>query len=115
MLLSQQLSAGVGVDTQEAVRLINREKGVLIDVSESADFAKGHVAGARNVSVADLASSKDMPSNKSLPIVLVCADGGRSSRAVNAFKKAGYEKTVALRGGLKAWKDANLPLDKKAA
>jgi hypothetical protein len=35
---------GGGVSAREAVRLINREKGVLIDVCEPAEFAAGHAA-----------------------------------------------------------------------
>jgi glutaredoxin 3 len=49
---------GVSVGTSEAVRLINREKGVLIDVSEPAEFAAGHAAGARNVPLGQLEGAK---------------------------------------------------------
>jgi len=38
---------GGAVGAAEAVRLINREKAVLIDVSEPDEFAQGHAAGAR--------------------------------------------------------------------
>ena len=58
----------------EAVRLINREKGVLIDVSEPAEYAAGHAAGARNVPLGQLEGAKDLPSNKTLPLLLMCAD-----------------------------------------
>ena len=50
--------------------------------------------------------------NKALPVILVCATGARASRAVATAKKLGYEQAYALGGGLKAWKDANLPLEK---
>jgi hypothetical protein len=39
-----------GVSPQEAVQLINREKAVVIDVCEPAEFAAGHVGGSRNLS-----------------------------------------------------------------
>ncbi|MGH8336001.1 MAG: rhodanese-like domain-containing protein, partial [Gammaproteobacteria bacterium] len=48
--------------------------------------------------------------NKTLPLILVCATGARSSRALAEVKKLGYEQAQALGGGLKAWKDANLPV-----
>jgi rhodanese-related sulfurtransferase len=112
MLLAQSLRANSGVHTTEAVRLINREKGVLVDVSEAADFAKERPAGARNVPVDQLGSTKELPSNKALPLILVCADGARSARAVAAFKQAGHANVVALRGGTRAWREANMPLDK---
>jgi hypothetical protein len=51
MLLRPSL-AGFGggkISAAEAVRLINREKGVLIDVCEPAEYAAGHPVGAKNV------------------------------------------------------------------
>lgn len=118
MLILHTRKGSVGsssVGTGEAVRLINREKGVLVDVSEPAEYLQGHPSGARNVPLAQLESSKDMPSNKSLPIILVCATGSRSSRGATSLKKAGYERVVTLAGGRKAWQDANLPMASKAA
>ena len=103
---------GGSIGTAEAVRLINREKAVLIDVCEPAEFAAGHAAGARNVPLGSIEGSKDLPSNKSLPIVLMCATGARSGRAAGLLRKAGYEKVAALAGGNAAWRDANLPIEK---
>ena len=62
MLLGTSMrgSARAGsVGPSEAVRLINREKGVLIDVSEPTEFALSHPSGARNVPFGQLQSSKE--------------------------------------------------------
>ena len=107
------------VGTNEAVRLINREKAVLIDVSEPEEFAKGHPNGARNVPLSKMdgkiEGAKDLPSNKALPLVLVCPTGARASRAAGLLRKAGYEKAQSLAGGFAAWREANLPVEKSAA
>jgi rhodanese-related sulfurtransferase len=95
------------------VLLINREKAVVVDVSEADEFAAGHVVGARNVPLNDL--EKRLPEvvkNKAVPLLLVCATGGRASRALATAKKLGYDKAQVMAGGLKAWKDANLPVEK---
>jgi len=105
----------LSVGTAEAVRLINREKGVLIDVGEPAEFAAGHAAGARNVPMGSLQNTKDLPSNKALPLVLMCPSGARASRAASQLRKAGYEKAVSVSGGTSAWRDASLPIEKSAA
>lgn len=42
-------AGGASVATGEAVRLINRERGVLIDVCEPQEYADGHAGGARNI------------------------------------------------------------------
>ena len=107
------------IGTNEAVRLINREKAVLIDVSEPDEFAKGHPNGARNVPISKLEGklegAKELPSNKALPLVVVCPPGSRASRAAGLLRKAGYEKAQSLAGGLGAWREANLPVEKSAA
>jgi rhodanese-related sulfurtransferase len=119
-----------GIGTAEAVQLINQQKGVLVDVGEPAEFAAGHAAGARNVPLGQLGddagkdtgkdSGKDtgkkgLPTNKTLPLVVLCPTGARAGRAVALLRKAGYEKAVALSGGTAAWRDANLPVEKSAA
>ena len=107
------------IGANEAVRLINREKAVLIDVSEPEEFAKGHPNGARNVPISKLEGklegAKELPSNKALPLVVVCPTGSRASRAAGLLRKAGYEKAQSLAGGLGAWREANLPVEKSAA
>ncbi len=114
LLLWQVLQkAGSGVGPAEAVRLINREKGVLIDVCEPAEFAAGHAVGARNIPVGTITGSKDLPSNKALPLVLLCASGARAGRAAGLLRKAGYEKATVVTGGLPAWREAGLPVEKK--
>lgn len=98
-----------------AVQLINREKAVVIDINEPAEFAAGHVVGARNIPLGQL--EQQLPGtvkNKALPLVIVCATGTRSSRALAVAKKLGYEHAQVLGGGLTAWKEASLPLEKAA-
>lgn len=105
---------GGGVDVTEAVRLVNREKAVIIDVSEPAEYASAHVAGARSIPFGSLETAKNLPTNKALPLVVVCPTGARANRAVATLKKLGYEKASVLAGGLRAWREANLPIEKSA-
>jgi len=117
MLLWPALVAGgqgAAVSTAEAVQLINREKGVLVDVSEPEEYAKGHAVGARNIPFGQIEGHKSLPSNKALPLVIVCPTGARAGRAAGMLRKLGYEKAQALAGGLKAWREANLPVEKAA-
>ena len=106
---------GAKVSAADAVRLINREKAVLIDISEPAEYAAGHAVGARSVPLAGLETSRELPKNKSLPLVVVCPNGSRAPRAVAVLKKLGFENARALAGGLDAWRAANLPVDKTAS
>jgi len=117
LLLMPLMRGGGGagsVPTSEAVRLINREKGVLVDVCEPAEFAAGHAAGARNVPLGQLEGSKLIPSNKTVPVLLICPSGARAGRAAAQLRKAGWEKAVAVAGGTAAWREAQLPIEKSA-
>jgi len=118
LLLWPIVNKGAGgsgkVSAAEAVQLINREKAVLIDVSEAAEFAAGHAAGAKSVPLAGLEASPDLPKNKALPLIVLCPTGTRASRAVAILKKRGFENARALAGGLAAWREANLPVERSA-
>ena len=106
-------ATGGGVSTAEAVQLINRERAVVVDVCEAEEFAAGHVGGAKNVPVAQLEQRlPEVVKNKTVPLILVCASGARASRALGVAKKLGYDKAQVLAGGMKSWKEANLPVEK---
>ena len=105
--------AGGGVSPEGAVQLINREKAVVVDVCQPAEFAAGHVAGARNVPLADLSTRlPEVVKNKALPVIFACQSGGRSSSAARMAQGLGYTQAVSLRGGLSGWRAANLPVEK---
>jgi rhodanese-related sulfurtransferase len=116
MLMFPALTSGGGaggLTPTEAVQLINREKAVVVDVCAPDEFAAGHVTGAKNVPLPELeAKLAGVVKNKNLPLVLVCASGMRSKRAVSIAKKLGYENARSLTGGMGAWRTANLPVEK---
>ena len=58
---------------------------------------------------------KSLPSNKSLPVIVMCPNGARAAKAAAQLRQAGWEKAVALSGGTAAWRDASLPVEKAAA
>ena len=108
-----QGATGGGLTAANAVQLINRERAVVVDVCETGEFSAGHVAGAKNVPLPQLEQRlPEVVKNKGVPLILVCASGIRAKRALAVAKKLGYEKAQVLAGGLKAWKDANLPVEK---
>lgn len=108
-----QGGAASGLTAASAVQLINREKAVVVDVSEKEEYAAGHVGGARSVPLNELDTRlPEVVKNKALPVILVCPNGARAQRALATARKLGYEKAEVLAGGLKAWREANLPVEK---
>lgn len=115
MLLVPLLKAGAtgGLSAAMAVQLINREKAVVIDVCGADEYANGHIVGAKNVPLSDLeARLPGVVKNKALPLVMVCASGGRAQRAAAVAQKLGYANAQVLNGGLKAWTAAGMPVEK---
>ena len=115
MLMWPAISGGSasGLSAAQTVQLMNHEKAVVIDVCEPKEFAGGHIVGARNVPLGVLDKQLEATvKDKSLPVVMVCASGVRSNRAVAAAKKLGYQRAYSLTGGMGAWRSANLPVAK---
>ena len=106
-------AGGGSLTAQGAVQLINRERGVMVDVRDPAEFATGHATGARNVPFDQLEQKLAATvKNKTVPLLLMCATGARAGRALATAKKLGYEQAQVVSGGLKGWKEANLPVEK---
>jgi rhodanese-related sulfurtransferase len=118
MLMWPMIMGGGGANTvspTQAVQLINKDKAVVIDVCSEAEFTEGHVNGAKNIPVDELESRlTKVAKNKANPVLMVCASGIRSRRAVGLAKKQGYEQVFSLAGGMSAWRSANLPVQKGA-
>jgi rhodanese-related sulfurtransferase len=116
MLMWPAISGGTGggaLSANDAVLLINREKAVVVDVCGLDEFKAGHVAGAKSLPLGELeAGLTGVVKNKATPVILVCASGARSKRAVAIAKKLGYENAHSLAGGLGAWRAASLPVEK---
>jgi rhodanese-related sulfurtransferase len=116
LLLLPALTSGggsSGINPTQVVQLMNREKAAVIDVCEPSEFAAGHILGAKNLPLGQLETQlAQTVKNKATPVVLVCASGMRSRRAVAIAKKLGYENAQSMVGGMGAWRSASLPVEK---
>jgi rhodanese-related sulfurtransferase len=113
-LLFPVLSKGQGLSPQDVVQLMNREKAIVIDVCEPAEFAQGHVIGAKNLPLDQLEEKlAQVVKSKSAQVVMVCQVGARSARAAVMARKLGFENVQSLAGGLKAWQAASMPISKE--
>jgi rhodanese-related sulfurtransferase len=105
---------GGGVDAATAVRLINREDAWVLDVRDVAAFKQGHIIEARNIPEARLDESlSSLESQKERPVIVCCEEGNRAASVVERLARAGFSRPLLLRGGLRAWREAELPLEKR--
>jgi rhodanese-related sulfurtransferase len=113
---SRLTSGFKAVDPAGLTALINRQDALLVDVSGTAEFEKGHIAGAKNVQMSQFdADNKILAKVRELPVAVVCRSGTTSADAARKLAKAGFKQVFWLDGGLAAWQQANLPLVKGRA
>ena len=114
MLLWPLVRRGAGgpwATTAEATHLINREDASVIDVRDPGEYGTGHIIGAKNLPLTRLEAG-ELPKRKDKPLIVYCDTGERAGKAVAALKKQGFERVVNLSGGLRAWQQAGLPVEK---
>jgi phage shock protein E len=71
----------------------------LIDVRSPGEWAQGKIASSNLISVADAKFLEQADKlDKSKPIFVYCAAGGRSSKASEILQKAGFTKVYNLSG-----------------
>lgn len=98
---------------------LSQGNATLIDIRESEELQQG---GKIPQSVHAPRGMLEFYADPSLPyhkpefdrnrrLILHCASGGRSALAVSTLKQMGYENVAHLDGGIKAWKEAGMPLE----
>ena len=108
--LEQQQSLFKTVTPQEAKNLIESRKDMLlIDVRGQDELSEGYIEGSTLMPLwAIIKGTQRPPQDK--PILLVCAVGGRSLALGQLMSKNGWNEVYNLKGGISAWKEAELPL-----
>jgi rhodanese-related sulfurtransferase len=112
-LISRPFRASNEVGAGEAVQLINRRDALVLDVRDTGDYTAGHIVGAKHIPEAQLADRmKELEKYRARPIVVSCRTGTRAPTVTGMLRKKGFAEAVALRGGVAAWQQASLPLEK---
>jgi rhodanese-related sulfurtransferase len=111
--LVRRTTGGPWVNPTQATQLINREDALVLDVREPGEFGAGHVLGAKNLPLARLdAPGADLAKRKDRPVIVYCDGGERAAKAAAALKKQGFTRVANLSGGIGAWQQAGLPVEK---
>ena len=105
-------TGGPWVNTAEATHLINREDALVVDVRDPGEYGAGHILGAKNVPLSRL-DDGELAKRKDRPVIVYCDGGERAGKAISALKKQGFARVVNLSGGINAWQQAGLPVEKK--
>ncbi len=101
------------LDPTAAIRLMNNDDTVILDVREATDFNNGHIKNAKNIPLTSLKSQLDsLVKDKNRPVLAYCRSGNVSGKACRILKNSGFSNVHNLAGGILNWQEANLPLTK---
>jgi rhodanese-related sulfurtransferase len=104
---------GEALGTLEATRLMNQASTLVLDIRDDKDFAAGHLPRARHIPLPDLEKrAAEIQKFKDKPVLVTCRNGNRSSAAARVLKKLGFSNVFQLKGGLVAWEQASLPVER---
>ncbi len=107
----QRIQECTAADVQ--ARLANKEQFHFIDVREDHEFWVDHAAGARHLGKGIIERDiETLIPDKQAPIVLYCGGGYRSALVADTLQQMGYTNVLSMDGGIRAWRDAGLPLEK---
>jgi len=109
--LLRRTTGGPWVNPARATELINREDALVLDVREPGEYGAGHILAAKNVPVSRL-DAAELGKRKDRPLIVYCDGSERSAKAAAALKRQGFTRVVNLSGGLAAWQQAGLPVEK---
>jgi rhodanese-related sulfurtransferase len=111
--LLRRTAGGPWVTPAQATHLINREDALVVDVRDPGEYGAGHILGAKNVPLARIdEGAPELAKRKEKPMIVYDDGGERSGKAAAALKKQGCTRVVNLSGGLRAWQQAGLPVEK---
>ena len=116
MLLWPFVRKGTGgpwVNTLQATQLMNREDALVVDLRPAAEFAAGHILGARNIPLAEFERrAGELDKHKAKPVIVYCGTGNSSGAGMALLRKGGFANALNLSGGFAAWQQAGLPVEK---
>jgi rhodanese-related sulfurtransferase len=96
------------------VSLLMNRKGIVIDINESEDFARGYILGAVHLPFSEWSKKlASLEKDKSAHLILVSTQERQALHAAKILKQKGFENVAILAGGLPTWQQAGLPLVKR--
>jgi len=101
------------LDTTQAILLINRRDPLILDVSNSTDYANGHILNAEHLPPSRIESGNSQLLKKlDRPVLVYCKNGQVSPQMATRLVKLGFEDVNLLRGGLAQWISDQQPVSR---
>jgi rhodanese-related sulfurtransferase len=101
------------IGTLDATRMMNSENPLVLDVREPKEFVGSRLPNALHIPLSQLKErGAEIAKSLSRPVIVYCDHGMRGGATTSALTRLGFTRVQSLRGGLRAWKEAGLPMQK---
>src|SRR5690606_15315092 len=111
----ENLNAAEAAKRLEKAAGSDKDRIVVLDVRTPEEFNRGHLKNAKNIDFRTPEFEKSLAAlDRSRPVLVHCAGGGRSTKSLELFRKLGFKSVIHLDGGYNGWKEAGLPVEKPA-
>jgi rhodanese-related sulfurtransferase len=107
--VAEETATETEISPKRAAELIDSDDALLVDVRRPYEWDAGRIPGAVHIEVNDLPGEAESV-DRDRPVIFYCRSGSRSALAAAAFRQAGWD-AYNLEGGLRAWVDADQPID----
>ncbi len=86
----------------------------ILDVRTTLEWRTSHIPGALHVPITDFSSQlARLKLDKNRPTIAICLTAHRSIPAVRTLRELGFHNACQLKGGMRAWWQANLPVERE--
>lgn len=110
---SYSVSAQENANADQFLELSAKSGVQLLDVRTADEYKNGHIKNALQADWLNQQQFTDRVQylDKSKPVLVYCASGGRSAKAAAWLSQNGFSKVVNLKGGFTEWKLKNKPVE----
>lgn len=101
------------ISCDDAIFLVNRKNAVIIDVRTVAEYESGYIINSINLPLTDIKKNSIFLCKKIRNDLLIIVCGELTSSLYSTRKylnELGFEKVYVLKGGIRNWKNYDLPL-----
>ena len=92
------------ITPQEALKLMENEEVIILDVRTSWEFAEGHIKNAKNLDFTDPDFNDNLQKmDKNKKYIVYCKTGRRGGIALETMEGAGFSNVYNLIGGYDSW------------
>ena len=106
--IKSHFSPTKNINCDDLINAMNNSKALLIDMRNAEEFKAGHIVGAKNYSLDDLANLDVSVADD--VIITYANDEKAAIQAADLILKQGAKEVFYLEGGLSSWIDNNMPL-----